>query len=86
MIESLRQAYAGKLLFDADDVAPFLTDWRKMWRGSAMAVALPDTVEQVADLVRWCGANSVRIIPQGGNTGMSGGATPPAEGPTWSSR
>lgn len=80
MLDSLRAAYDGKLLVDADDVAPYLTDWRKMWTGAAIAVALPETVDQVCALVRWCGQNGVRLVPQGGNTGMSGGATPPAEG------
>ncbi|MEP7222873.1 MAG: FAD-binding oxidoreductase [Novosphingobium sp.] len=51
-----------------------------MWTGTALAVALPDTVEQVAALVRWCAVNCVHVIPQGGNTGMSGGATPPEDG------
>lgn len=80
MLESLRAAYQGKLLVEADDVAPYLTDWRKMWTGTALGVALPDTVEQVAALLRWCHEKGVRVIPQGGNTGMSGGATPPADG------
>lgn len=80
MLDSLRRAYQGKLLVDSDDTAPYLTDWRKMWTGQAIAVALPDTVEEVAALVRWCGENRVRVVPQGGNTGMSGGATPSSEG------
>lgn len=61
-------------------MAPFLEDWRKLWRGRATAVAQPDTVADVARLVRWCAANDVPIVPQGGNTGMSGGATPDRSG------
>lgn len=80
MIESLRAAFSGKLLTDADDVAPFVIDWRKTWRGTTLAVAIPDSVDNVAKVVRWCASNDVRIVPQGGNTGQSGGSVPPETG------
>jgi FAD/FMN-containing dehydrogenase len=80
MIDQLRASFSGKLLTSDEDVAPYVIDWRKTWRGTAIAVALPDTVEGVASVVRWCAANSVRIVPQGGNTGQSGGSVPPSAG------
>jgi FAD/FMN-containing dehydrogenase len=80
MIESLRQSFSGTLLTAADDIAPYLIDWRKTWRGTALGVAQPDSVEAVAKIVRWCAENNVRIVPQGGNTGQSGGSVPEAEG------
>jgi FAD/FMN-containing dehydrogenase len=80
MIESLRQSFSGTLLTAADDIAPYLIDWRKTWRGTALGVAQPDSVEAVAQVVRWCADNNVRIVPQGGNTGQSGGSVPEAEG------
>jgi FAD/FMN-containing dehydrogenase len=80
MIDSLRAAFSGKLLTHGDDTTPFLIDWRKTWRGSAIAVAIPDSVEDVAKVVRWCAANDVSITPQGGNTSQSGGSVPPTEG------
>lgn len=73
-------AFAGRLLTDPSDVAPFLEDWRKLWRGRALAVAQPDTPEDVARLMRWCAETSTPVVPQGGNTGMSGGATPDESG------
>jgi FAD/FMN-containing dehydrogenase len=80
MIESLRAAFSGKLITDAGEKAPFLIDWRKTWRGTAIAVAQPDSVDDVAKIVRWCAVNDVRIVPQGGNTGQSGGSVPPTDG------
>ena len=80
MIVSLRASFSGTLLTDPADTAPFLTDWRKVWTGTALAVALPDTVDDVAKIVRWCAAHDVSIVPQGGNTGQSGGSVPRAEG------
>ncbi len=80
IIESLRASFAGRLITAADEVAPFVVDWRRTWRGTAIAVAIPDSVDDVAHVVRWCAANGVAIVPQGGNTGQSGGSVPEASG------
>jgi len=74
-IESLRALFSGRLITDPVDMAPFLTDWRKRYVGRARAVVQPDTTADVASVVRWCAAHRVPIVPQGGNTGLSGGAT-----------
>ncbi len=79
-LSDLAGVFSGKVLTAPDDVAPFLTDWRKLWRGKALGVVQPDTPADVAAVVRWCAANGVPIVPQGGNTGMSGGATPDDSG------
>jgi FAD/FMN-containing dehydrogenase len=62
------------------DVAPYLTDWRGRYHGSALAVVRPGSTEEVAAIVRACAAAGIAIVPQGGNTGMCGGATPDASG------
>ncbi|MCZ4312585.1 FAD-binding oxidoreductase [Comamonadaceae bacterium G21597-S1] len=79
-LPSLRAAYAGRLLTDAADMAAYLTDWRGKWTGAALAVAQPDDAAGVAGVLRWCHAHRVPVVPQGGNTGLSGGATPDASG------
>jgi FAD/FMN-containing dehydrogenase len=79
-LASLRAAFSGGLLTGVADMAPFLTDWRKAWTGTAHAVALPDSTDDVARIVRWCAARGWRIVPQGGNTGQSGGSVPEATG------
>ncbi|HPA90623.1 MAG TPA: FAD-binding oxidoreductase, partial [Quisquiliibacterium sp.] len=79
-LSSLRAAFAGRLLTDPADTAPFLTDWRKRWTGRARAVAQPDTTEDVASVVRWCAQHRVPVVPQGGNTGMVGGSVPDDSG------
>ncbi len=79
-LDDLRGAFSGRLLTDAADTAPFLTDWRKRYTGQALAVAQPDTTADVAAVVRWCAAHRVPLVPQGGNTGMVGGATPDGSG------
>ncbi|MDE2437390.1 MAG: FAD-binding oxidoreductase [Sphingomonadales bacterium] len=68
------------LVTDTDLVAPWLTDWRGRFTGKALALALPATTAEVAETVRLCAHHRVPIVPQGGNSGMSGGATPDASG------
>ena len=82
LLDSLRAAYAGRLLTEAPDTAAFLTDWRGKWTGPALAVAQPGSTEEVAQLLTWCHANNVPVVPQGGNTGLSGGSVPEKAGST----
>jgi FAD/FMN-containing dehydrogenase len=79
-LRPLRAAFAGRLLTDEQDAAPFLTDWRRKWTGRALAVVQPDTAEDVARVLKWCSDNQISAVPQGGNTGLSGGATPDESG------
>jgi FAD/FMN-containing dehydrogenase len=72
--------FDGRWLTQPEDMAPFLTDWRRRWTGRALAVAQPATPEGVAAVLRHCRAQRIAVVPQGGNTGLSGGATPDAGG------
>lgn len=65
---------------DDDSLAPWLTDWRGKYHGRAAAMLSPATTAEVAAVVRLCAAQDVAIVPQGGNSGMVGGATPDASG------
>ena len=79
-LDDLRAAFSGRLLTSPEDTAPFTLDWRKRWQGRARAVVQPDSVEDVAGVVRWCAAQGVPVVPQGGNTGLSGGSVPDDSG------
>ncbi len=65
---------------DPDAMAPWLTDWRGRYTGAACALAAPRDTAELAALVRLCARHRVPIVPQGGNSGMVGGATPDASG------
>jgi FAD/FMN-containing dehydrogenase len=65
---------------DPADMAPWLVDWRGRYRGSALGLVQPATTAEVADVVRIAAEHRVPIVPQGGNSGMAGGATPDASG------
>ena len=68
------------LITAASDMAPYLADWRDLYKGSAIAVVRPASTEEVAAVVRLCAETRTPIVPQGGNTGMCGAATPDAAG------
>jgi len=80
-IEKLRAIVGDKgLILGEGDKHPYLTDWRENYLGKALAIVRPGSTEEVADVVKLCVAEKVAIVPQGGNTGMSGGATPDEDG------
>lgn len=65
---------------DPDLLEPWLTDWRGRYHGRACAMASPGNTQEVSELVKLCAAHRVPIVPQGGNSGMVGGATPDSSG------
>jgi FAD/FMN-containing dehydrogenase len=67
---------ASHVLAEPDEVAPFSTDWRGRYTGKPLCVVRPGTADEVAAVVCACVAQGVAIVPQGGNTGLCGGATP----------
>ncbi len=64
------------LSVDRDVVSGYETDWTGRFHGDALAVALPESVEQVVAIVDACRDAGVAIVPQGGNTGLVGGSVP----------
>lgn len=81
LINSLRQIVgAAAVLTEPHDVAPYATDWRRMFRGQPACVVRPGSTAEVAAVVGACRQHRVAIVPQGGNTGLAGGATPDASG------
>lgn len=76
------QAVVGRqaVITLASDLESYQEDWRHLFHGQALCVALPRNTEEVAAIVRLCSKAGVAIVPQGGNTGLAGGATPDASG------
>jgi FAD/FMN-containing dehydrogenase len=76
------QAIVGQdqVITEASDLEPYLIDWRKRYRGTALAAVRPANTHEVAAVVQLCAQEKIALVPQGGNTGMCGGATPNPEG------
>jgi len=68
------------LITAAGEIAPYATDWRRRYHGRPLAVVRPASTAEVAGVVRACAESRTAIVPQGGNTGLCGAATPDASG------
>ncbi len=65
---------------DAEEMAPYLEEQRGMYHGATPLVVRPASTAEVADVVRACAETRTAIVPQGGNTGVCGGAVPNENG------
>jgi FAD/FMN-containing dehydrogenase len=63
-------------LDDPADIAPYCKSWRDDWVGRVPIVLRPKSTEEVAGIVCVCAAAGVAIVPQGGNTGLTGASQP----------
>ena len=70
----------GHLLWEPEDTIPYECDGLAAYRRMPLAVALPETEDQVAQILKICHALAVPIVPRGSGTGLSGGAMPIAQG------
>jgi FAD/FMN-containing dehydrogenase len=68
------------LLREADEMARYVADWAGDRLGMPRAVARPASTEEVVETVRLCREHGVAMVPQGGHSGLVGGALPAAEG------
>ncbi len=79
-LDALRAGVGEHHVLTGEDAAPYLTDWRGRYSGQALAVVRPGSTDEVAAVVRVCAGAGLPIVPQGGNTGLCGGATPDDSG------
>ncbi len=81
LIETLKNIVGEKgWITAAEELEPYLTEWRDTYRGKTSIMVSPGTTAEVASVVRACRGAGVAIVPQGGNTGLCGGAIPDASG------
>jgi FAD/FMN-containing dehydrogenase len=80
LLIALRAALGSDQVLCDGDLSAFELDWRKRYRGHALAVVRPADTAQVAAVMRLCAQHRVSVVPQGGNTGLVGGGVPDASG------
>ncbi len=81
LIDRLRDRIDPKAITtDRDAIAAWETDWRGRWHGRAPALLSPGSTGEAALIVAAAREHGVALVPQGGNTSMVGGATPPEDG------
>ncbi len=80
VLETLKAAVGPKgWTADPALLAPHLAEWRGRWTGETPIMLSPASTDETARIVRICAEARIGVTPQGGNTGLAGGATPQGE-------
>lgn len=80
IIAAMRAIVPGEgVIVDKAELRPWESDGLTAYRQPPMLVVLPETVEQVSAVLRWCHGEGVRVVPRGSGTSLSGGALPLAD-------
>ena len=77
-LKSLQLQYPP--IFNKMDHEKYVNDWREQYVGKTYAVLRPSNTEEVSNILKFASENNITIVPQGGNTGLCGGATPDKSG------
>ena len=80
LLDALRSAVGAAQVLADGDLSAYETDWRKRYRGRALAVVRPASTAEAAAVVRACAEHGAGLVAQGGNTGLVGGSVPDASG------
>ncbi len=79
-LDALRATVGAAQVLTGADAHVYAVDWRERYSGTPLAVVRPATTEEIAAVVRLCAQARIPVVPQGGNTGLCGGATPDDSG------
>jgi FAD/FMN-containing dehydrogenase len=80
LLTGLRTAVGGANVLVEGDLSAYEQDWRRRYRGRALAVVRPGNTTEVAAVVKLCARHGAGIVPQGGNTGLVLGSVPDDSG------
>ncbi|MBY0576736.1 MAG: FAD-binding oxidoreductase [Gallionellaceae bacterium] len=80
LIQSFSAIAGDDAVLTGTAAAPYCADWRGRYSGKVLAVVLPSSTQQVAEIVKLCAANQIAIVPQGGNTSLCGAGVPLQQG------
>ncbi len=81
LLKSLAQILPeAAILSDPEDLRPYECDGLSVYRALPLVVCLPETVEQVRDILRICYQANIPVVARGAGTGLSGGALPLTNG------
>ena len=80
LIAELRRIVSDGVVGDDDALVAYDCDALTAYRQKPLAVVLPASADQVSEVLRFCAANKVKIVPRGAGTSLSGGALPVGDG------
>jgi FAD/FMN-containing dehydrogenase len=64
------------IVTDVAALEPALTEWRGLYAGCTPLLLAPAETAEVAAILALCQSAGIGVVPQGGNTGLVGGAIP----------
>jgi glycolate oxidase len=67
------------ILSHNDEIKPYETDALAAYKQTPLVVVLPETVEEVSAVLKYCNENKIKVVPRGAGTGLSGGSLPLAD-------
>src|SRR5579885_498204 len=77
IVAALRRIVPGEGVIDsATEMKPYESDGLTAYRALPMVVVLPETVEQVSQVLRYCYDQKIKVVPRGAGTSLSGGSLP----------
>src|ERR1700742_589867 len=77
IIEALQRIVPGEGVITSDaEMKPYESDALTAYRQPPMVVVLPETTEQVSQILKYCNANGIKVVPRGSGTSLSGGSLP----------
>ena len=81
IVKALRTMVPGEGVIAAtSEMKPFESDGLTAYRQLPMVVVLPETTEQVAQVLAYCHSEGIKVVPRGAGTSLSGGALPLEDG------
>src|SRR5438094_10355615 len=80
IVTALRAIVPGEGVIDTSaEMVPYESDGLMSYRQPPMVVVLPDTTEQVSQVLKYCFEQGIKVVPRGSGTSLSGGALPLAD-------
>ncbi len=81
IVAALRDIVPGEGVIDSErEMRPYESDGLTAYRQLPMVVVLPETTEQVSEVLKFCHDNGIKVVPRGAGTSLSGGALPLEDG------
>ncbi len=68
------------VIAEVDELKAYESDGLTAYRQLPMIAVLPETTDQVSQILKYCQENGVKVVPRGAGTSLSGGALPLADG------
>ena len=81
IVAALSRIVPGEgVISSAAEMTPYESDGLTAYRQPPMVVVLPDTTDQVSQVLKYCHDNGIKVVPRGSGTSLSGGALPLKDG------